>query len=54
MDNALWNDKVADDSQRDPETVTIRELGRAVRDDETLMPLLLPVGDGLLVARKLS
>lgn len=54
VDNALWNDKVADDSQRDPETVTIRELGRAVRDDETLMPLLLPVGDGLLVARKLS
>lgn len=54
VDNALWHDKVADPAQRDPETVTIRELGRAVRDDETLMPLLLPVGDGLLVARKLG
>ncbi len=54
VDNALWHDKVADAAQRDPETVTIRELGRAVRDDETLMPLLLPVGDGLLLARKLG
>ncbi len=54
VDNALWHDKVADPAQRDPETVTIRELGRAVRDDEALMPLLLPVGDGLLVARKLT
>ncbi len=54
IDNALWHDRVADPSQRDEETVTIRELGRAVRDDETLLPLLLPVGDGLLVAQKLA
>ncbi|MBA2738888.1 MAG: O-methyltransferase [Actinomycetota bacterium] len=54
VDNALWHNKVADAAQRDPETVTIRELVRAVRDDETLAPLLLPMGDGLLVARKLA
>ncbi|MBA2639646.1 MAG: O-methyltransferase [Nocardioidaceae bacterium] len=54
IDNALWHDRVADPAQRDEETVTIRELGRTVRDDESLLPLLLPVGDGLLVAKKLA
>ena len=51
FDNALWHDRVADPAQRDEETVTIRELGKTVRDDERLLPLLLPVGDGLLVAQ---
>ncbi|HET7691013.1 MAG TPA: O-methyltransferase [Nocardioidaceae bacterium] len=53
FDNALWHDRVADPAQRDAETVAIRELGRAVRDSESLLPLLLPMGDGLLVAKKL-
>jgi predicted O-methyltransferase YrrM len=48
----LWHDRVADPAQRDHDTVTIRELGKAVRDDESLLPALLPVGDGLLVAIK--
>jgi predicted O-methyltransferase YrrM len=52
IDNALWHDRVADPSQRDEETVIVRDLGRAVREDESLLPVLLPVGDGLLVARK--
>lgn len=52
FDNALWHDRVADPSQRDADTVAIRELGRAVREHESLVPLLLPVGDGLLLAKK--
>ena len=52
FDNALWHDKVADPAQRDPQTVAVRELGAAVREDDTLVPVLLPVGDGLLVAKK--
>ena len=52
FDNALWHDRVADPAQRDAETVAIRELGKAVRDHESLLPVLLPVGDGLLVAKK--
>ncbi|MDT4893653.1 MAG: hypothetical protein QOE97_2688 [Pseudonocardiales bacterium] len=52
FDNALWHDRVADPSRRDAETVTLRELGRAIREDERLVPALLPVGDGLLVAAK--
>ncbi|MEP9381492.1 O-methyltransferase [Nocardioides sp. KR10-350] len=53
FDNALWHDRVADPSQRDDETVVIRDLGRTVAGDDRLLPLLLPVGDGLLVAKKL-
>jgi predicted O-methyltransferase YrrM len=35
---------------RDPEAVAARELATAVRDDVRLTPVLLPAGDGLLVA----
>jgi predicted O-methyltransferase YrrM len=53
FDNALWHDRVADPAQRDPETVAIRELGRTVKESDDLLPLLIPMGDGLLVARRL-
>ena len=46
---ALWRDKVADPAQRDETTTAVRQTGRRVRDDERLLPALLPVGDGLLV-----
>ena len=52
FDNALWHDRVADPGQRDADTVVLRDLGKAVRDDPRLLPALLPVGDGLLVAAK--
>jgi predicted O-methyltransferase YrrM len=52
FDNALWHDKVADPAQRDPETVAVRELGNTVREHPSLVPLMLPMGDGLLVAKK--
>ncbi len=52
FDNALWHDRVADPSVRDAGTIAIREMLTAVHDDERLVPVLLPVGDGLLVAQK--
>ena len=52
FDNALWHDRVADPAQRDEETVEIRSLGREVAEADGLVPVLLPVGDGLLVAKK--
>ena len=52
FDNALWHDRVADPSQRDPETVALRGLVQAVREDERVVSVLLPVGDGLLAAIK--
>jgi len=52
FDNALWGGRVTDPGQTDPETVAIREVAELVRQDERLVPLLLPVGDGLLTAVK--
>ncbi len=52
IDNALWHDKVADPTQRDTDTVAIREAGRTVRDDESLVSVMIPLGDGLLAAVK--
>src|SRR3954454_13417035 len=54
FDNALWSDRVADPSDRSPDTVAIRELRCLVRAGERLTPALLPVGDGLLAAVKNS
>ncbi len=52
FDNSLWHDKVADPAVRDADTTAIRETLRLVADDESLLELLLPVGDGLLLAQK--
>jgi predicted O-methyltransferase YrrM len=50
VDSALWHGRVADPAQRDAVTTVIRELGKRVRDDDRLVPAMLPSGDGLLVA----
>lgn len=47
---ALGDGRVADPSARDPETVALRELARLVREDERLLPALLPIGSGVLAA----
>lgn len=53
LDNALWGGRVADASQRDPETKALREVARQCREDDRLVSVLLPLGDGLLAAVKL-
>jgi predicted O-methyltransferase YrrM len=50
VDDALWQDRVADPAKRDGVTTIVRDVGRRVRDDDRLLPALLPTGDGLLVA----
>jgi predicted O-methyltransferase YrrM len=52
FDNALSHGRVADRDCSDPDAVAVRELCEQVRTDERLVPLLLPVGDGLLAAVK--
>lgn len=51
FDNALWHNRVADPAKRDASTLAIRALVNAVREDERLTSVLLPVGDGLLCAQ---
>ncbi|HEY3611119.1 MAG TPA: class I SAM-dependent methyltransferase [Pseudonocardiaceae bacterium] len=41
-----------DAGRRDQETIALREVAKAVRDDDRLVPALLPVDGGLLVAAK--
>ncbi|MGH3760435.1 O-methyltransferase [Actinophytocola sp.] len=52
FDSVLWSGQVANPARRDAETVALREVARAVREDDRLVPVLLPLGDGLLVAAK--
>ena len=52
FDNALWGGRVTDPDRTDPETAAIREVTGLVKQDEHLVPMLLPVGDGLLAAVK--
>ena len=54
FDSVLWKGRVADPARRDQETVALREVARAVRENERLVPVLLPVGTGLLAATKLA
>ena len=44
--------RIADRTARDPQTVAWREIARTVREDETLLSAILPIGTGLLVAAK--
>lgn len=54
FDNVLWHDRVADPAVRDEATVSLRQLGLQVRESETLLELLIPMGDGLLAAKKVT
>ena len=54
IDQALLGGKVADPTQRDAATVALREVIKVIKEARELwLPMLLPVGDGVLVATKL-
>jgi predicted O-methyltransferase YrrM len=44
--------RIADRTARDAQTVAWREIARTIREDETLLSAVLPIGTGLLVATK--
>ncbi|WP_051004826.1 O-methyltransferase [Blastococcus saxobsidens] len=48
----LEGGRIADRTARDPQTVAWREISRTIRDDDSLLPAVLPIGSGLLVATK--
>ena len=52
IDNALWDGRVADSTAVDPSTIAIRALNLKVSADDRVTSSLVPIGDGLLLARK--
>ncbi|HEY0238021.1 MAG TPA: class I SAM-dependent methyltransferase [Friedmanniella sp.] len=52
MTHVLWHDTVADASNDDDETLSVRAALDAVAENEDLVATVLPVGDGLLAAVK--
>jgi predicted O-methyltransferase YrrM len=53
VDNVLWGGAVVDAADREPATEAIRAFNRAVHADPRVEMVLLPVGDGLTLARKI-
>jgi predicted O-methyltransferase YrrM len=53
IDNTLWSGSVADDSDHDPSTEAIRAFNMFVHGDQRVEMVLLPIGDGLTLARKI-
>jgi caffeoyl-CoA O-methyltransferase len=53
VDNTLWSGRVADASVTDEDTNAIRVLNEKIGEDERVEEVLLTIGDGLTMARKL-
>lgn len=52
IDNVLWSGKVIDPGEKDADTEAIRALNAALTYDERVTLSLVPIGDGLTLARK--
>lgn len=52
IDNVLWGGSVADPSRNTPETRALRRIARKIHKDARVSSSMLPIGDGLLLARK--
>ena len=53
IDNVLWYGEVADETKHDKITTIIREFNSYVNKDKRTENLIIPLGDGLSVCRKL-
>ncbi len=53
FDNVLWNGYVADDAHQEQSTRAIRELNQLLAGDARVDICMLPISDGLTLARKL-
>lgn len=53
IDNVLWSGRVVDPAINDSSTVALRAFNLKLRDDTRIALSLVPIGDGLTLARKL-
>lgn len=54
-DNVLWSGKVLqDDSTLDKDTIALKDYAKKVKADSRVEHVMMPIRDGLLVARKLA
>ncbi len=54
VDNVLWGGAVADPENTEDSTVALRALNAKIKDDPRVSAVMLPIGDGLTLARKLA
>jgi predicted O-methyltransferase YrrM len=52
IDNVLWSGKVADPNDQENNTKAIRALNTKIHQDERVSISMLPIGDGLTLAKK--
>lgn len=52
VDNVLWGGSVIDETNRNDSTIAIRAFNAARRDDARVDLSLIPIGDGLTLARR--
>ena len=52
IDNTLWKGRVIDPSDTDPDTEAIRAFNAKLKDDHRFTVSMLPIGDGLTLAKK--
>jgi predicted O-methyltransferase YrrM len=52
VDNTLWSGRVADPENAEPDTVALRHFNEHLHCDERVDLSLVPIGDGLTLARK--
>jgi len=52
LDNMLWSGRVADESDRDPDTRALRILNAKIHADQRVEASLLTIGDGVMLVRK--
>ena len=53
IDNVLWHGEVVDENTNDKFTNIIRSFNKYVKNDKKTVQIIIPLGDGLTVCRKL-
>lgn len=54
IDHALSGGKVADSTQRDPESISRRDAIKVIKEDARWSSAVIPIGAGILLANKLT